>query len=110
MYSNVLALLTEQREWLKSQGTSLKNIEELLSLSKTVLNLNEVSLLTGYSKSTLYKLTYSGKIPCWRKTKHLLFDRDEIENWLRGSKHKTPEEMKRQAFSHDTINHSRRRK
>ena len=87
MYSNVIDLLKEQRETLNELGKRLKNIEALLSVSKTVLNLNEVSILTGYSKSFIYKLTYSGKIPCYKQSKHLFFDRLEVEDWLKSSRH-----------------------
>ena len=87
MYSNVIDLLKEQHERLNELSERLKSIEELLSVSKTVLNLKEVCILTGYSKSHIYKLTYSGKIPCYRQHKMLFFNRLEIENWLLSSRH-----------------------
>jgi excisionase family DNA binding protein len=85
MYSNVIDLLKEQHERLNELSERLKSIEELLSISKSVLNTREVCLLTGYSKSHIYKLTYSGKIPHYRQLKMLFFDRLEIEDWLKSS-------------------------
>jgi excisionase family DNA binding protein len=55
----------------------------VLCTQKKVLNIDEVCTLTGLSKSTIYKLTMSGKIPHYKQAKHLYFDRIEIENWLK---------------------------
>ena len=41
---------------LKIIDERLQNIESLLSTQKEVLNLNEVAILTGLSKSTLYRM------------------------------------------------------
>jgi excisionase family DNA binding protein len=72
---------------LKIQGDKLKNIESQLSSTlKAVLNINEVCLLTELSKSHIYKLTCYRKIPFYKKSKHLFFDRVEIENWLRSAR------------------------
>ncbi len=55
----------------------------VLCTQKKVLNIREVCTLTGLSKSTIYKLTMSGRIPYYKQAKHLYFDRVEIENWLK---------------------------
>ena len=68
---------------LRNQDERLRNIETLLSLSKSVLNIDEVSLLTGLSKSTIYKFTHYGTIPFYKQAKHLYFDKKEVENWLK---------------------------
>lgn len=70
-------------ELLKEQGARLANIESQLSLSKNVLNLDEVCNLTGLSKSHIYKLTSWGKIPHYKQAKHLFFERTEVEGWLK---------------------------
>jgi len=89
-------------EMLKNQNERLSNIESLLSASKTVLNLDEVCMLTGLSKSHIYKLTCYSKIPFFKKSKHLFFDRIEIENWLRSSRHATLDELEKEASSYVT--------
>lgn len=54
--------------------------------SNTLLSLDEASLLTGYAKSYLYKLTSNGEIPCYRPTKRRVFiEREELERWIRNS-------------------------
>jgi excisionase family DNA binding protein len=70
-------------EFLQRQDEKLKSIENLLALSKSVLNIDEVSKLTGLSKSTIYKCTHKGIVPHYKQQKHLYFDRLEIESWLK---------------------------
>ena len=60
---------------------------EVLTLlaAKSVLTLEEVCLLSGLSKSTLYKMTSTRQIPFYHSGdngKHLYFKKDEVENWL----------------------------
>lgn len=55
----------------------------IISTNKRVININELCAYTGLSRSTIYKLTMKGKIPYFKKAKHLYFDRLEIENWLK---------------------------
>ncbi len=57
----------------------------VLSTQKTVLNIDEVCAFTGLSKSTIYKLTMQGgkSIPHYKQSKHLFFDRVEVESWLK---------------------------
>lgn len=59
---------------------------EVLTLlaAKSVLTLEEVCLLTGLAKSTVYKMTANRVIPHYHAEggKHLYFKKDEVENWL----------------------------
>lgn len=55
-----------------------------LLAAKNVLTFDDVALLTGYSKSHLYKLTCYGKIPHYKPAgKQVFFDKKELEDWLR---------------------------
>ena len=55
-----------------------------LLAAKNVLNIDDVSVLTGLSKSTLYKMTCSKEIPFYRPNGKLIyFDRKEIEGWMK---------------------------
>ena len=92
---------------LNYHGEKLKKIESLLSLSKTVLNLDEVCALTGLSKSHIYKLTCYSKIPYYKQSKHLFFDRIEIEKWLKSSRFKTTDELEKEANSY--VSHNQKR-
>ena len=52
--------------------------------AKNVLDLDDVALLTGLSKSHLYKLTCTHQIPYYKpKGKLVYFDRGEIEAWMK---------------------------
>lgn len=90
-------------ELLKKQEERLSNIENLITLSKTVLNLNEVCTLTGLSKSHIYKLTCWGTIPHYKQSKHLFFDRQEIENWLKENRFKSTDELDKEASTIVTL-------
>lgn len=92
------------QDYLQRQDTRLSNIESLLSISKTVLNINEVSLLTGLSKSTIYKFTHLGTVPHYKQAKHLFFDRVEIESWLKANRGFNAEETSKAASTYITLN------
>jgi excisionase family DNA binding protein len=89
---------------LKKQEKQLKSIEGLLSTSKNILNLDDLSHLTGLSKSHIYKLTASSKIPHYKQSSHLYFDRLEIEAWLKENRIKTQSEIEQEASTYVTLN------
>ncbi len=93
-------------EYMQQHDLRLKNIENLLSLKKAVLNINEVSKLTSLSKSTIYKFTHTGAIPFFKKAKHLFFDRVEVENWLRSNRGYNADEADKQANTYVSLNKS----
>lgn len=66
----------------------LNRIERNTQLAaKNVLTLEDVAVLTGLSKSHLYKLTCYKKIPHYKPNgKQVYFDRKEIENWMKQNK------------------------
>ena len=87
----------------------LESIENLLLAQKSVLNLDEVAVYTGLSKSYLYKLTSANMIPHYKPNgKQIYFDKTEIDNWLKQNKRLTREEMEREAA--DTLNKKRGQK
>ena len=64
-----------------------------LLAAKNVLTLEDTSLLTGLSKSHLYKLTCNRQIPHYKPNgKQLYFDRTEIEAWMKQGKVNTIDE------------------
>jgi predicted DNA-binding transcriptional regulator AlpA len=65
----------------------LKEIRDLLAHNKKVLNVDDLVLYTGLSKSKIYKLTQLKLIPVGRN-KHIrqkFFDKDTIDAWLLGN-------------------------
>ena len=69
--------------------------------AKQVLDLSDVSELTGMSKSTLYRLTSEKKIPHYKPTAKLLyFDRNEIEAWMKQNRVSTRTEAESTAAAY----------
>ena len=85
----------------------LDNIESLLKSQKLIFNIEELSKFTGISKSTIYKLTCTNRIPHYKKAKHLYFDRKEVEAWLKSNPVKTSEDIDNQASTYVTLNQSK---
>lgn len=72
-----------------------------LLAAKNVLMLDDVALLTGMSKSHLYKLTCEKKIPFYKPNgKTCYFDRLEIEGWLKQNRVNTQAEAEQQALAY----------
>ena len=72
-----------------------------LLAAKNVLVLDDVSLLTGLSKSHLYKLTCTNQIPFYKPNgKQIYFDRKEVEDWLKQNRVATRDEIDREATNH----------
>lgn len=85
-----------------------KIIEELAAIkkysllaAKTVLTLDDVVLLTGLSKSHLYKLTCSRAIPHYKQNgKNLYFAKSEVEAWMKQGRVKTQTEAEQEAIAY----------
>ena len=72
-----------------------------LLAAKNVLTIDDVSLLTGLSKSHIYKLTCSKQIPFYRPNGKLVyFDRAELESWLKQNRVNTTAEAEQQAIAY----------
>lgn len=72
-----------------------------LLAAKSVLDIDDVALLTGLSKSHLYKLTCTHQIPYYKpKGKLVYFDRDEIEAWMKQNRVNTTAEAEQQAIAY----------
>ncbi len=79
----------------KEIKNQLERIERnTLLASKNVLTFEDVVLLTGYSRSYLYKLTSSGAIPHYKPNgKMIFFDKQEIEDWLKQNRVASTDEI-----------------
>ena len=92
--SNILTI--EQR---------LTNIEALLTGTKTVLTFEEACNYTGFAKSFMYKMTSTGKIPCYKpQGKMIYFERAELENWLLKNKVTQASEIDEKASTYVALN------
>lgn len=87
-------MATETLITLQSLQQELISIKTMLVLSKDVLNLNEVSLYTGFAKGYLYKLTMAGTLPHSKPNGKTIFvEKSELNKWLLSQKRQTPEEI-----------------
>jgi len=68
---------------IQKEIKKLLELQTVIAMNKELLNINDVCVLTGLSKSTIYKLTASRKIKHFKQAKHLYFNRTDIESWLR---------------------------
>jgi excisionase family DNA binding protein len=72
-----------------------------LLAAKNVLTIDDAAVLTGMSKSHLYKLTCSKQIPFYRPNGKLVyFDRQELEGWLKQNRVTTQTEAEQQAIAY----------
>lgn len=72
----------------------LSRIEKLLIGTKKILTFDELVEYTGLSKSYLYKLTASAKIPHSKPTgKVIFFDKKKIDAWLLDNQVKSEQEL-----------------
>ncbi|EPR74126.1 putative excisionase [Winogradskyella psychrotolerans RS-3] len=76
-------------------------LEKLLAGRKEVLTFNEACDYTGISRSYLYKLTSSGKIPHSKPNgKMLFFEKRKLVEWLLQNKHKSQDEIEMEAAAY----------
>lgn len=84
----------------------LEQLQELKQLAvlgaKKALTVPDVCLLTGLSKSHIYKLVWSKKIPYYKSEggKMTYFDKQEIESWLLAYRVPTEAEIEQKAIAH----------
>ncbi|WP_042368207.1 helix-turn-helix domain-containing protein [Bacteroides neonati] len=72
-----------------------------LLAAKNVLCLEDVAMLTGLSKSWLYKATCNHLIPFYKPNgKQIYFDRTEIESWMKQNRIATAQEIDQQATTY----------
>lgn len=81
---------------------------------KTVLTFNEALVYTGLSRSYMYKLTSSRRIPYHKPFGKLIyFDRAELDAWLLQNPVKTEEQLEAEALQRmysDNTSYSRSRR
>lgn len=88
--------------WLQELSEKLDLILTQSALAaKNVLTIDDVQILTGLSKSYLYRLTCEHKIPFYKPNGKLMyFDRAEIEAWMKQNRVSTMQEAEKKAISY----------
>ena len=82
--------------------TELEAIKQYSMLAaKNVLNFDDAVVITGLSKSHLYKLTCTHQIPHYKPNgKQIYFDRAELEAWMKQNRVATQTEAQQQAINY----------
>jgi len=75
----------------------LLNKVETLTEPDNPLNIDEVAILTGYTKPTIYGYCQKNTIPHNKKNGRLFFFKTDIINWIKQGKAKTLKEMEAEA-------------
>jgi len=80
----------------------LDTLEQKVSGSKRWLNVNETALYLGYSKEYIHKLKdsqFTENIHFYKKSGKLLFDINELDNWVTSSVHQmNPKDIAKQVL------------
>lgn len=83
---------------LKSINQRLSRLEELAIIAgKSILDLDETVIYTGFSKGYLYRMTSERQIPHYKKNRKLYFKKAELDAWMLDSKIVTMDEVDRKA-------------
>jgi len=83
----------------------LKELQELKILTllgaKTALTMTDAALLTGLSKSHIYKMVCFKKIPYYKSVggKITYFNKDELNAWMLQHRVKTESELEQEAVN-----------
>lgn len=89
---------------IKMEERVLRAIEELKALTllaaKSTLTLDDVVLLFGFSRSTIYKMTSAKAIPHYRRGKVLFFDKAELDAWAKANRINTEDEAQQAALAY----------
>lgn len=81
----------------------LNRIEKFMYGLKDILNVEELVEYTGYSKSYIYKLVHTSRIPYAKPEgggNKLFFERKKIDNWLLYNSHKCELDSTKDAFNY----------
>ncbi|WP_165021186.1 helix-turn-helix domain-containing protein [Dysgonomonas sp. ZJ279] len=89
----------------------LDKIESLLIGQKDVFTFDECCQYTGISKTYMYKLTCSNRVPHFKPHgKTIYFSKSEIDNWLLKNPIKTTEQLEQEAATYVTSPNKKRKK
>ena len=93
--------MTQQPPTLQDLSNQLGRVERLALISaKSILDLDEAVLFTGFSKGHLYRLTSERQIPHYKKSRKLYFKKSELEAWLLEDKIETSASIDSQATTY----------
>lgn len=92
----VVQLTTEELKKIILEAIKEEKREAVSYMSKDVFGIDEFCRITGYSKSTAYKLIHERKVPFYKPDhggRRIHFKRKEVEEWLTATRAATSNEF-----------------
>ena len=103
--NDVKVLLAQQLYQQDLNEERIKALENIFLCQKEIFNLDEAAMYIGVSKSNLYKMTASRKIPHYKPAgRYIYFERSELDKWIREGAVKTEEQLSDQANAYTLTN------
>lgn len=88
-------------EVLQQVMSRLDRIERLtLIAAKNTLDLQEAVIYTGYSEGHIYRLTSERRIPHFKESRKLYFDKKELDAWMQKQRVLTVDEIDSKASTY----------
>jgi excisionase family DNA binding protein len=81
------------KNYLLNKSTSTSEPVIVPPVDKAFLTVKEVSQMIRKSKGTVYNMTSARKIPFIKNGNRVVFDRQEILNWMREDERKTAKQL-----------------
>lgn len=86
---------------LQALSDQLNRIEMFTQIgSKSILNMAEAAVYTGFTKAFLYKQTSDRAIPHFKKNRKVLFKKQELDDWLTENRIRTDAEINSKATTY----------
>lgn len=104
--TNNMQEITNRSAEYQELASKIDKLEKIALLSaKNVLTIDDVALITSYSKGHIYRLTSGKKIPHYKPDgRTLYFKKEEIEEWMLQNRIQTDAEIQRKATTYTAIN------
>ena len=81
--------------------TKLEEIKKATLIGvKDMLNVEECSMLTGYTTASIYTFCNKRMIPHFKRGRLVFFSKKEIEDWLRETRVPTNDEISNEALTY----------
>jgi excisionase family DNA binding protein len=88
-------------EMMQQMMARLERIEKLTLIgAKNTLDLQEAVLYTGYSEGHIYRLTSERRIPHFKESRKLYFDKKELDAWMQKQRVLTVDEIDSKASTY----------
>ncbi len=99
--NDMKVLLAQQLYQQDLNEERIKALESVYLCQKEIFNFDEAALYMGVSKSMLYKMTASRKIPHYKPGgRYIYFERAELDKWIREGAVKTEEQLSDEAYKY----------